>query len=104
LPNVQLTIEGRIGRPPMERTQRNQELWRIAEEHGRELGINLEQATSGGGSDANTTSIFTATLDGLGTPGDGAHAPHEYIFENKIIERTALLTLLLLTEPLNKNI
>jgi glutamate carboxypeptidase len=104
LPNVQLTIEGRIGRPPMERTQRNQELWRIAEEHGRELGIDLEQATSGGGSDANTTSIFTATLDGLGTPGDGAHAPHEYIFENKIIERTALLTLLLLTEPLNKNI
>ncbi|RAJ12524.1 M20 family metallopeptidase [Arenibacter echinorum] len=102
LPNVQLTIEGGIGRPPMEKTPRNQELWKIAEQHGRELGIYLEQATSGGGSDANTTSIFTATLDGLGTPGDGAHAPHEYVFENKLIERTSLLTLLLLTEPLNR--
>ncbi|MCK0145395.1 M20 family metallopeptidase [Arenibacter sp. F26102] len=102
LPNVQLTVEGGIGRPPMERTERNQELWKIAEQHGRRLGINLEQAISGGGSDANTTSIYTATLDGLGTPGDGAHAPHEYIFENKLIERTSLLTLLLLTEPLYK--
>ena len=102
LPNVQLTIEGGIGRPPMEKTPRNQELWKIAEQHGKELGIHLEQATSGGGSDANTTSIFTATLDGLGAPGDGAHAPHEYVFENKLIERTSLLTLLLLTEPLNR--
>lgn len=102
LSNVQLTIEGGIGRPPMEKTPRNQELWRIAEQHGQQLGIPLEQATSGGGSDANTTSIFTATLDGLGTPGDGAHAPHEFIYENKLIERTALLTLLLLTDPLKK--
>ncbi len=102
LPNVALSIEGRIGRPPMERTKRNQELWQLAEEQGRKLGLSLEQATAGGGSDANTTSIYTATLDGLGTPGDGAHAPHEYIFENKLIERTTLLTLLLLSEPLNK--
>lgn len=102
LPNVTLSIEGSIGRPPMERTKRNQELWQLAEEHGRKLGLRLEQATAGGGSDANTTSIYTATLDGLGTPGDGAHAPHEYIFENKLIERTTLLTLLLLSEPLNR--
>lgn len=102
LPNVALSIEGRIGRPPMERTKRNQELWQLAEEQGKKLGLSLEQATAGGGSDANTTSIYTATLDGLGTPGDGAHAPHEYIFENKLIERTTLLTLLLLSEPLNK--
>lgn len=102
LPNVALSIEGRIGRPPMEPTKRNQELWQLAEEQGRKLGLSLEQATAGGGSDANTTSIYTATLDGLGTPGDGAHAPHEYIFENKLIERTTLLTLLLLSEPLNK--
>ena len=86
----------------MERTKRNQELWQLAEKQGRKLGLSLEQATAGGGSDANTTSIYTATLDGLGTPGDGAHAPHEYIFENKLIERTTLLTLLLLSEPLNK--
>jgi glutamate carboxypeptidase len=100
LPNVKLKVEGGIGRPPMEKTERNQELWKMAQRQGQHLGIELEQATAGGGSDANTTSIFTATLDGLGTPGDGAHATHEYIFESKLIERTALLALLLLAETL----
>ena len=99
--DVQLIIEGGIGRPPMEKTSRNQELWRIARLQGKKLGLKLEQATAGGGSDANTTSLYTASLDGLGTPGDGAHALHEFIFEKKLLERTALLTLLLLTEPIN---
>ena len=99
--DVEIKVEGGIGRPPMEKTERNQELWRIAQIQGRQLGLDLEQATAGGGSDANTTSQYTATLDGLGTPGDGAHALHEFIFEKKLIERTALLTLLLITEPLN---
>ncbi|MCE2613011.1 M20 family metallopeptidase [Flavobacteriaceae bacterium D16] len=101
LDDVQLNVEGGIGRPPMEKTPRNQELWRIARFQGKQLGLNLEQATAGGGSDANTTSLYTASLDGLGTPGDGAHALHEFIFEKKLLERTALLTLLLLTEPTN---
>lgn len=99
--DVELIVEGGIGRPPMERTQRNQELWKIAQIEARQLGLELEQATAGGGSDANTTSLYTATLDGLGTPGDGAHALHEFIFKKKLLERTALLTLLLLTEPIN---
>ncbi|XLS30689.1 M20 family metallopeptidase [Flavobacteriaceae bacterium M23B6Z8] len=100
LPDVELTIEGGIGRPPMERNIANQQLWEIAESQGWLLGLELEQATAGGGSDGNTTSLFTATLDGLGTPGDGAHASHEFIFRNKLIERTALLSLLLLQQPL----
>ena len=99
--DVQIRVEGGIGRPPMERTERNQKLWKIAQIQGRELGLELEQATAGGGSDANTTSLYTATLDGLGTPGDGAHALHEFIFKSKLLERTALLTLLLTTNPLN---
>ena len=99
--DVEILVEGGIGRPPMEKTARNQRLWKIAQVQGRELGLELEQATAGGGSDANTTSLYTATLDGLGTPGDGAHALHEFIFKNKLIERTALLTLLLTTNPLS---
>ncbi|MBQ4819676.1 M20 family metallopeptidase [Aquimarina sp. MMG016] len=101
LPDVELKIEGAIGRPPMERTIRNQELWNEAHKLGKLIDLDLEQAIAGGGSDANTTSKFTATLDGLGTPGDGAHAEHEYILYHKLVERTSLLTLLLLHEPLN---
>ncbi|MGI9551051.1 MAG: M20 family metallopeptidase, partial [Aurantibacter sp.] len=102
LPEIELLIEGGIGRPPMEKNIRNQKLWEVALDQGSQLGIDLQQATAGGGSDANTTSLFTATLDGLGTPGDGAHATYEFILRNKLVERTALLTLLLMLEPLNK--
>lgn len=98
---ITLKVEGGIGRPPMERTLRNKELWELARQEGKRLGLELEEAVAGGGSDANTTSLYTATLDGLGTPGDGAHAVHEYILKNKLIERTALLSLLLLTAPKN---
>lgn len=63
------------------------------------MGLRLEEATAGGGSDGNTTSLYTATLDGLGIPGGGAHAAHEFIFLDRLVERTALLALLLMADP-----
>jgi len=103
LDEVELMIEGRIGRQPMEQTPRNRELWEIAKANGKLIGLTLEQAAAGGGSDGNTTSLYTATLDGLGTTGDGAHAKHEFIFTDKLIERTTLLTLLLLDNSLKNS-
>jgi glutamate carboxypeptidase len=98
-----LHIEGGIGRPPMERNKRNQQLWKLAQSEASQMGLKLSEALAGGGSDGNTTSQFTATLDGLGTPGDGAHASHEFIYQEKLTERAALLTLLLLADPIVKN-
>ena len=98
---VSLHIEGAIGRPPMEPTEANQRFWKIAQALGEELDLELEQGTAGGGSDGNTTSLYTATLDGLGAVGDGAHASHEHIYVDRLPERCALLTLLLLAPPLN---
>ncbi|MDX5584032.1 MAG: M20 family metallopeptidase [Aureibaculum sp.] len=103
LADVELFIEGNIGRPPMEKTVRNRKLWNVAKIKGSLLDLKLEEATAGGGSDGNTTSLFTPTLDGLGTTGDGAHAAHEFIYVKKLPERTALLSLLLLADPLKKN-
>ena len=96
---TRLEIEGGFGRPPMEATPGNRHLWTMAAKTGKTLGLELEQAMAGGGSDANTTSQYTATLDGLGTPGDGAHALHEFIQTDRLSERTALLTLLLMMNP-----
>ena len=97
MPGIRLEITGRFGRPPLEPTPENQALWRTAEVLARELGTTLDQGMAGGGSDGNYTSLHTATLDGLGAVGDGAHADHEFIFIDKMIERTALLALLLMT-------
>lgn len=101
-PDVSLKIEGGIGRPPMERTPRNQALWELARLKGLSLGLDLKEGAAGGGSDGNTTSLYTATLDGLGTTGDGAHAVHEHVITEHLPQRTALLTLLLMAEELNE--
>ena len=61
---MRLHIEGGIGRPSMEATPRNRALWAIAKSAGKELGLDLHGVRAGGGSDGNTTSQYTATLDG----------------------------------------
>ena len=99
-PNVRLHIEGAIGRPSMEPTPRNQRLWTLAKKAGTELGLDLHAARAGGGSDGNTTSQYTATLDGLGPVGDGAHAVHEHLLIDRTLERAALLTMLLMSPPI----
>jgi glutamate carboxypeptidase len=100
-PGTSLTIEGGFGRPAMERTPANRRLWRMARRLGDDLGLQLEEALAGGGSDGNFTSQFTATLDGMGAVGDGAHARHEHLRVQATLERTALLALLLMAPPLD---
>jgi glutamate carboxypeptidase len=94
---VTLEVTGGMSCPPLERTERNAALWRAAQEAARELGIDIDQAIAGGTSDGNLTSQYTATLDGLGAVGDGAHASHEYVVASQMPQRAALLALLLLT-------
>ena len=84
----------------MVRTSANRELWAVATDLASALNIELEQGTAGGGSDGNTTSLYTATLDGLGAVGDGAHAAHEFIYIDQLPQRCALLTALLMAPPL----
>lgn len=95
-PGVELKIKGQIGRLPMEATEENQRLWKMARALGETIGLDLQYGSAGGGSDGNTTSQYIATLDGLGPVGDGAHADHEFVFADKMIERCALLALLIL--------
>jgi glutamate carboxypeptidase len=99
-PGTKVRIEGRIGRPPMEPTPRNYLLWRRARSVGEALGLELEEATAGGASDGNTTSAYTATLDGLGAVGDGAHARHEFVYADAMVERSALLAALIMEPPI----
>lgn len=95
-----LTIEGTIDRLPMVRTPASRELWDRAREVAESLDIDLQEGRSGGVSDGNTTAQYAPTLDGLGAVGDGAHAQHEFCYVDKMIERSALLALLLAQSPL----
>jgi len=96
-PGTSIRVKEGIGIVPLERTPRNRALWQAAVEAGARFGLALEEFAAGGGSDGNTTSQFTATLDGLGAIGDGAHAVHEAVTIDGMVERAALLAEILMT-------
>jgi glutamate carboxypeptidase len=87
-----LTVTGGINRPPMERKAGTVALFRLAQRLATELGMELEEAATGGGSDGNfTAAMGVPTLDGMGAVGTGAHAAHEHVVVKHLVERTAML-------------
>jgi glutamate carboxypeptidase len=89
-------VEGGLNRPPMERTAAIGRLFATARGFAKQLGVDLEESATGGGSDGNFTAAFgIPTLDGLGGVGEGAHALNESILIDRIADRTALLAMLI---------
>jgi glutamate carboxypeptidase len=87
-----LQVSGGFDRPPMERTAGVGRLYDQACLVARELGIDLSEGATGGGSDGNfTAALGVPTLDGLGAIGDGAHALHEHVDIEAIADRAALV-------------
>ena len=99
-PGVQISLEDWEFRQALERTPRNRALWDATRRTGRLIGLELEETAVGGGSDGNTTSLYTATIDGLGPKGAGSHATYEHVEADSLPERGTLLALLLLAPPL----
>jgi len=91
-PHCTLTISGGVNRPPMERKAGTIALFKRARGIAAELGFDLQEASTGGGSDGNfTAALGIPTLDGMGAVGDGAHAAHESVVIEHLVPRTALL-------------
>ncbi len=87
-----LELAGGLNRPPMERTKAIAALFTLARKLAADLGVDLEESATGGGSDGNfTAALGIPTLDGLGAVGEGAHASHESILIDRIPDRVALL-------------
>jgi glutamate carboxypeptidase len=89
-------VTGGVNRPPMERSPQIQKLFLLTKNLGSDLGIEIDESATGGGSDGNfTAALGVPTLDGLGAVGEGAHALKESILINRIADRTALLAKLI---------
>jgi glutamate carboxypeptidase len=96
LPGATVTVEGDLNRPPMERTEAIAAAFQRAHAIGEKLGLDLQEASTGGASDGNfTAAVGATTIDGLGCTGNGGHADTEHIKVSGLVERTALLTALL---------
>ncbi len=96
IPGARVDVSGSPNRPPLERSA-TAELFARVKEVGTRLGLDLTEGSTGGGSDGSWTgALGIPTLDGMGTPGLGAHADHEHIEVDKLAASTALLTASLL--------
>lgn len=94
---AELKISGGLNRPPMERTEKNVDLFLKARKAGKIMGIELEDCVVGGASDGNFCSALgIPVLDGMGAVGGNAHAKGEYVLKDTIAQRSALLALLML--------
>ncbi|MGD6967459.1 M20 family metallopeptidase [Rossellomorea vietnamensis] len=92
VPGTEITLEGEINRPPMEKNKRNRQLLRKIMLVGEEMGIEITDTSTGGGSDASFTSAAgIATIDGMGPVGGNAHSDKEYLEISSLTERTLLL-------------
>lgn len=92
---VTVEVTGGLDRPPFEQSPATLELFALAEQIAGEIGFSLGHEIVGGGSDGNLTAPFAPTLDGLGAPGDGAHALHEHVRLDRWPQHVELLTRLL---------
>lgn len=89
---TQIILKGSISRPPMEKNEQTQSLLHLIEEVGKEIGLQVFDTATGGGSDASFTSATgVATVDGLGPVGGNAHSEDEYLEIKTLPERTLLL-------------
>lgn len=96
LEGASVEVKGGLNRPPMERTEAIVAAFEKARELGADLGLEIEEAGTGGGSDGNfTAALGVPTLDGLGAVGAGGHAVDEWASVQGMVERTALLLRLL---------
>lgn len=95
-----ITVEAGLNRPALERSPGVKRYFGHARAIAAELGVDLQEASTGGASDGNfVAALGVPVLDGLGAVGDGAHAAHEHILVGRMPDRAALLVGLL-TRPL----
>jgi len=88
---VSVKVVGELNRPPYEKGNAGAALYEHAKTLAAEIGFDLVDTSTGGGSDGNFTAPHTATLDGLGVDGKGAHTHYEQMYISSIEPRTRLL-------------
>jgi len=88
---VSVKVVGGLNRPPYEKGNAGAALYEHARTLAAEIGFDLVDTSTGGGSDGNFTAPHTATLDGLGVDGQGAHTHYEQLYISSIEPRARLL-------------
>jgi glutamate carboxypeptidase len=90
-PRASLQVTGGWNRPVMERGPAIADVYTLARAAAAQLGVDLAETSVGGASDGNfAAAMGLPVLDGLGAVGAGAHARHEHVSINGMVERAAM--------------
>lgn len=80
-------------RPPFVSSEENQQLFKKYQEASSQYGVECNQASAGGVSDANFLSAMSIpTLDGLGAFGDYCHTKKEFILKESLMKKIEIFT------------
>lgn len=91
-----IEVSGGWNRPVMLRTEATVALLKLAQQAGHAIGVEIDEISVGGASDGNfVAAMGIPVLDGLGAVGDGAHARGEWVSITGMLERCALVALLM---------
>ena len=90
-PDVTIEVSGGLNRPPYEKSSEIASLFDHAHELATEIGFELRDLKTGGGSDGNFTAALAPTLDGLGVDGKGGHTHYEQLYISSLEPRAALM-------------
>jgi glutamate carboxypeptidase len=93
---ARIAVARLAARPPMERTPAIAAVAEEAKQLGALVGLELDEGSAGGASDGNFVApLGVSVVDGLGPVGGGAHALDEHIRLTSLVERVALISLLI---------
>jgi glutamate carboxypeptidase len=90
-PDIELSLEGQVNRPPYKKNAGIQALYDHARGLAEELGFELGDVATGGGSDGSFAAERVPTLDGLGVCGANAHQLNEYLEISSLQPRMRLM-------------
>jgi glutamate carboxypeptidase len=96
-PDVSIRVTGGLNRPPYEKLPGIAALFEHARGLAAEIGFDLQDLKTGGGSDGNFTADLAPTLDGLGVDGKGGHTDYEQAYVASLLPRARLLRRLMET-------
>ena len=96
---VEFQVTRGVTRPVWEPDQPGtMQIFNMAKDIAKDLGLELTGASQGGGSDGNFTgNMGIPTLDSLGVRGEGLHTLNEFIYVDSLTERARLMAGLLMT-------
>ncbi len=94
-PYIKVHLSGGINRLPTVNNEASDHLLETARHMARKLDLGLQEEYRWSSSDICHVPAGIGILDGLGPVGGDCRSPHEYILRSSLIERAALLALIM---------